>query len=72
MGAAVVAAHAGEMIGELALAMTNGLGLAALSRTVHPYPTQAEVLRRLGDAWQKTRLTPRRAALSRALLRWRR
>jgi pyruvate/2-oxoglutarate dehydrogenase complex dihydrolipoamide dehydrogenase (E3) component len=72
VGATVVAAHAGEMIGEVALAMTKGLGLAALSQTVHPYPTQAEVLRRLGDAWQKTRLTPRRAALLRALLRWRR
>jgi pyruvate/2-oxoglutarate dehydrogenase complex dihydrolipoamide dehydrogenase (E3) component len=72
VGATVVAAHAGEMIGEVALAMTRGLGLAALSQTVHPYPTQAEVLRRLGDAWQKTRLTPRRAALLRALLRWRR
>jgi pyruvate/2-oxoglutarate dehydrogenase complex dihydrolipoamide dehydrogenase (E3) component len=71
-GATVVAAHAGEMIGEVALAMTRGLGLAALSQTVHPYPTQAEVLRRLGDAWQKTRLTPRRAALLRAFLHWRR
>ena len=72
VGATIVAAHAGEMIGEVALAMTKGLGLAALSQTVHPYPTHAEVLRRLGDAWQKTRLTPRRAALLRALLRWRR
>jgi pyruvate/2-oxoglutarate dehydrogenase complex dihydrolipoamide dehydrogenase (E3) component len=72
VGATVVAAHAGEMIGEVVLAMTRGLGLATLSQTIHPYPTQAEVLRRLGDAWQKTRLTPRRAALLRALLRWRR
>jgi pyruvate/2-oxoglutarate dehydrogenase complex dihydrolipoamide dehydrogenase (E3) component len=72
VGATVVAAHAGEMIGEVALAMTKGLGLAALSQTIHPYPTQAEVLRRLGDAWQKSRLTPRRAALLRWLLRWRR
>jgi pyruvate/2-oxoglutarate dehydrogenase complex dihydrolipoamide dehydrogenase (E3) component len=72
VGATVVAAHAGEMIGEVVLAMTRGLGLLALSQTIHPYPTQAEVLRRLGDAWQKTRLTPRRASLLRALLRWRR
>jgi pyruvate/2-oxoglutarate dehydrogenase complex dihydrolipoamide dehydrogenase (E3) component len=72
VGATIVAAHAGEMVGEVAMAMAKGLGLAALSQAVHPYPTQAEVLRRLGDAWQKTRLTPRRAALLRALLRWRR
>jgi pyruvate/2-oxoglutarate dehydrogenase complex dihydrolipoamide dehydrogenase (E3) component len=72
VGATVVAAHAGEMIGEVALAMTNGLGLAALSRTIHAYPTQAEALRKLGDAYQKSRLTPRVASLFRRLLAWRR
>jgi pyruvate/2-oxoglutarate dehydrogenase complex dihydrolipoamide dehydrogenase (E3) component len=72
LGATVVAAHAGEMIGEVALAMTKRLGLSALSQTIHPYPTQAEVLRKLGDAYQKSRLTPRAAGLLRTLLRWRR
>src|SRR5262249_30928128 len=71
-GATVVAAHAGEMIGEVVLAMTKGLGLSSLSWAVHPYPTQAEALRQLGDAYQKTRLTPRTAWLLRTLLRWRR
>ncbi len=72
VGATVVAAHAGDLIGELALAMTHRLGLAALGNTVHPYPTQAEVLKKLGDAYQKTRLTPTVAQLFRWLLRWRR
>jgi pyruvate/2-oxoglutarate dehydrogenase complex dihydrolipoamide dehydrogenase (E3) component len=72
VGATIVAAHAGEMIGEVALAMTKRLGLSALSQTVHPYPTQAEVLRKLGDAYQKSRLTTRAAGLLRTILRWRR
>jgi pyruvate/2-oxoglutarate dehydrogenase complex dihydrolipoamide dehydrogenase (E3) component len=72
VGATIVAAHAGEMIGEIVLAMTHKLGLSALSETIHPYPTQAEVLKRLGDAYQKSRLTPRTAALLRTILRWRR
>ena len=60
------------MIGEIALAMTRKLGLSSLSETIHPYPTQAEILKRLGDAYQKSRLTPRTAAILRTILRWRR
>jgi pyruvate/2-oxoglutarate dehydrogenase complex dihydrolipoamide dehydrogenase (E3) component len=39
VGATVVATHAGEMIGEVVLAMSRRLGLSTLSRTIHPYPT---------------------------------
>ena len=59
VGATIVARHAGEMIGELSLAMTAGLTLSHLSATIHPYPTQSEVLKRAGDAYSRTRLTPR-------------
>ena len=59
LGATIVAAHAGDMIGEVTLAMTNGLGIGAIAKTIHPYPTQAEAIKRLGDAYNKTRLTPR-------------
>jgi pyruvate/2-oxoglutarate dehydrogenase complex dihydrolipoamide dehydrogenase (E3) component len=72
VGATIVAPHAGEMIGEVALAMTNKLGLSALAGTVHAYPTQIEVLKRLGDAYMRTKLTPRTAKLLRLILRWRR
>jgi pyruvate/2-oxoglutarate dehydrogenase complex dihydrolipoamide dehydrogenase (E3) component len=72
VGATLVAAHAGEMIGEIALAMTRRIGLAALANTIHPYPTQAEALKRLGDAYQKMRLTPGIAGWLRWLLSWRR
>jgi hypothetical protein len=37
-----------------------------------PYPTQAEVWKKLGDAWNRTRVTPRVGALFDMLLRLRR
>jgi pyruvate/2-oxoglutarate dehydrogenase complex dihydrolipoamide dehydrogenase (E3) component len=58
LGATVVARHAGEMISELTLALRSRLGLGALAETIHPYPTQAEAIKKLGDAYQRTRLTP--------------
>lgn len=58
LGATIVARHAGEMIGEFSLAITTGLRLSAIGRTIHPYPTQAEAIRKLADAWNRTRLTP--------------
>lgn len=58
LGATIVARHAGEMINELSLAIASGLGLGAIARTIHPYPTQAEVIRKLADAHNRTRLTP--------------
>lgn len=72
VGATVVSAHAGEMIGELSLAMTNGLGLRHLASTIHPYPTRAEALRKLGDAYNRTRLTPWVRWVLRKWLNWRR
>lgn len=68
VGATIVAAAAGEMISEISLAMTHGLGLKKLGSTIHPYPTQAEAIRRLGDQYNRTRLTPFvRSALGRWL-----
>jgi hypothetical protein len=32
--------------------------MRAIAKTIHPYPTQAEVVKRLGDAYNRTRLTP--------------
>ncbi|HJQ82923.1 MAG TPA: mercuric reductase [Candidatus Binatia bacterium] len=67
LGATLVARHAGETIGEIVLAMTAGVGLGAIGRTIHPYPTQAEVLKRLADAHQRRRLTP---GVKRLFERW--
>lgn len=58
LGATIVAGHAGEMISELALAMTHGLGLKQIGSTIHPYPTQADAIRKLGDLYNRTRLKP--------------
>jgi len=72
LGATLVARHAGEMINELSLAITNGLGLAAIGRTIHPYPTQAEVIKKLADAYNRTRLTWLVKKVLGLWLRWRR
>ena len=58
VGATIVAPNAGDMISEVTLCMTNGLGLSAIGKTMHPYPTQGEVLRKVADAWRRTKLTP--------------
>jgi pyruvate/2-oxoglutarate dehydrogenase complex dihydrolipoamide dehydrogenase (E3) component len=70
VGGTIVAAHAGEMIGEIALAMTHGLGLKKIASTIHPYPTQAEAIRKVGDLYNRTRLTPRVKALMAKWLSW--
>lgn len=57
-GGTIVATHAGEMIGELAYAMTARGSLSTLSHVVHPYPTQAEALRKAGDLYRRQSLTP--------------
>jgi pyruvate/2-oxoglutarate dehydrogenase complex dihydrolipoamide dehydrogenase (E3) component/uncharacterized membrane protein YdjX (TVP38/TMEM64 family) len=58
LGATLVAARAGDMISELTLAMTAGVGLGTIAATIHPYPTHAEVMKKAADAYNRTRLTP--------------
>ena len=70
VGATIVARHAGDMIGELTLAITAGIGLGRLASVIHPYPTQAEAIRQVGDMYNRTRLTPRVKTLFAAWLRW--
>ena len=61
VGATIVGEHAGEMISEVTLAMTNGVGLKGFAKTIHPYPTRAEILKKLGDAYMRTKLTDKAA-----------
>lgn len=70
LGATIVARHAGEMISELTLAMVGGLGLKTLARTIHPYPTQAEAIKKIADTYNRTRLTPRIKSLFERWLAW--
>ena len=72
LGATVVARHAGEMISEITLAMKSKTGLSDLAYTIHPYPTQAESISRVGFAYLKTKLTPTVQKIMRKWLAWRR
>jgi pyruvate/2-oxoglutarate dehydrogenase complex dihydrolipoamide dehydrogenase (E3) component len=72
LGGTIVARHAGEMIGELTLAMVAKQKVGILSSTIHPYPTQAEVLHKIGDAYLRARLTPRIKKTFQTWLGWQR
>ncbi len=70
VGATIVAHNAGDMISEITLAMTNGLGLKNIASTIHPYPTQADAIRKVGDQFNRTRLTPFVKSLFQKWLSW--
>lgn len=72
LGATIVAEHAGEMINEITLAMVAGVGLGKISGVIHPYPTQAEAIRKIADAYNRTRLSPFLKGLFSRYLAWRR
>jgi pyruvate/2-oxoglutarate dehydrogenase complex dihydrolipoamide dehydrogenase (E3) component len=72
LGATMVSRHAGDMISEITLAMVSGAGLGTISKTIHPYPTRAEAIKKTGDAYNRTRLTPRVQKIFDTLLKWRR
>ncbi len=72
VGATIVAAHAGDMISEFTLAMKGGLGLGTITGTIHPYPTQAEVIKKVANAWRKTTLTESKKRFLKKLFAWRR
>ena len=63
LGATIVGAHAGEMISEVTTAIVHRLGLSKLSSVIHPYPTQAECIKKAADAYRRTLLTPRAKTL---------
>ena len=59
IAATLVAPHAGELIGYIASVMRRRGSLGDFSSEIFPYPTLADALRKAGDAYQRTRLTPR-------------
>lgn len=72
VGATIVGPHAGDLISEVSVAMAGGVGLGRLASVIHPYPTRAEAIRQLGDAYNRTRLTPVVKALFAQWLAWQR
>jgi pyruvate/2-oxoglutarate dehydrogenase complex dihydrolipoamide dehydrogenase (E3) component len=59
LGATIVAPHAGDLLHEFVLAMNANVGLGKIASMIHAYPTLAELARKAGDKYTKTRLTPR-------------
>jgi pyruvate/2-oxoglutarate dehydrogenase complex dihydrolipoamide dehydrogenase (E3) component len=59
LGATIVASHAGDTISEVTTAMVNKIGLSKLSSVIHPYPTQADAIKKAADAYRRKLLTPR-------------
>ncbi len=53
LGATIVGAHAGELLGEYVLAMKHGLGLNKILGTIHAYPTMVEANKFAAGNWKK-------------------
>jgi pyruvate/2-oxoglutarate dehydrogenase complex dihydrolipoamide dehydrogenase (E3) component len=68
LGATIVGPHAGDMISEISVAMKAGMGLGSLANVIHPYPTSAEAIRHVGDAYNRTRLTSKVRAMLEGML----
>lgn len=58
IGGTIVSERAGDMIGEITLAIQKKIGLGSIASVIHPYPTVGEAIRKAGDLYNKTRLTP--------------
>ena len=63
LGATIIGHDAGELLAPICLMMSNGLGLSAAQKTIFSYPTRSEYLKRLGDAYNRGRMTPTVAKL---------
>jgi pyruvate/2-oxoglutarate dehydrogenase complex dihydrolipoamide dehydrogenase (E3) component len=65
LGATIIGSDAGELLAPICVMMSNGLGLSAAQKTIFSYPTRSEYLKRLGDAYNRSRMTPSVAKLFR-------
>jgi len=70
LGATIVAAHAGDMISEFSVLMKAGLGAKAIAGTIHPYPTQAEVIKKVVNLWRKAHFTQQTKTILIKLFAW--
>ncbi len=67
LGAGILSAHAGEMIGTWTLAIARGIPLSALAGMIVPYPTLAEAGKRAAGSFYTARLF---ATGTQRLVRW--
>lgn len=70
VAATIVAKNAGDMISPVSQAMTAGIGLGTIANTISPYPRQGEAIRKVGDAYNRTKLTPTVAKVFEKWLEW--
>ncbi|MGI8546520.1 MAG: dihydrolipoyl dehydrogenase family protein, partial [Gemmatimonadaceae bacterium] len=57
LGAHILGHGAGNMIGELTVAMRGGLTLSDIANTIHAYPTYPDAIRQAANQYQKSRFT---------------
>lgn len=72
LGATIIGARAGDMLGEFTLAMQHGLGLNAILRTVHPYPGWTEAAKAVAGEWRRSHMPGWALNLSARVLQWQR
>ena len=53
LGATIVASRASEMINEMAVIMSTGIGMKALAEVVHTYPAQSEAIMLAAQAYKR-------------------
>jgi pyruvate/2-oxoglutarate dehydrogenase complex dihydrolipoamide dehydrogenase (E3) component len=58
LGCTIVGPRAGEMLGEISLAMYAGISLRKLSALIHPYPTYNGAIRKAADLWLTQTILP--------------
>lgn len=51
LGCTIVGPRAGEMLGEISLAIQAKIPLRKLARLIHPYPTYNQAIRKAADLW---------------------
>jgi len=68
LGATMTSSHAGESISQMTLAITSKLKMGAVGDTIHPYPIQAEIWKRLANEYRKQSFTPRIAKIFKIFL----
>ncbi|HLS57093.1 MAG TPA: dihydrolipoyl dehydrogenase, partial [Zeimonas sp.] len=54
VGGAIVGTHAGDMIGEIALAIEMGADATDIGHTIHPHPTLGESIGMAAEVYEGT------------------
>lgn len=72
LGVTLVGPSAGESLAEFVLAMKYNLGLNAILKTIHSYPTLSEANKMAAGVWRKSQLSERLLKISELFNKWQR